>query len=568
MPYLLITIVVLLAHGLLVFNNGVFWDDWLVKGFLDDGNWYLLRDMTSEMGLPILAYFFGGLKLFGLSDHFKTVALLLIIFSAFCIYQAGSQTSWLSRPEALLIAIVSAVYPAFQTTVLLSTLQYLFFYFLFLFAILLSFIAEKNSTYKSHKVLLALTASLLFFLSFNLNSLLVYYFPFLALLSLYIKEQRQFSWTKIITFISVRRAHLVVLPFAYWVIKKLFFPTHGLYEKYNALDLNAYSAIIRIRQTITTAAHKQTSNSLYQLLELPFLWGALLVSTYVLYSRFKSTHNGFIDFGVQIAPHKRESKWLFVFGLLLLVSGIFPYAMAGIVPSTSGWNTRHSLLIGLPMAVLIAAALRYLCNREFKSFHNKSGVIVPELISALVASSLIFAFVISSISFYVDWQARAIKDQSVREQLSQQIHLKPFSIYWIKDDFLVGGDTYYNFYEWSSMFKKIWGGQSRIAMQLEYLGRPISHKLPPPKVFSNRYNLAEFNPKGRQICLNIRPGFPELSKKDLVLQYFYLRARAFFYAGSQTAPLNEFLNRAARIDTKVISTDEAALDPAEVCSRS
>jgi len=45
---------------------------------------------------------------------------------------------------------------------------------------------------------------------------------------------------------------------------------------------------------------------------------------------------------------------LLVFGIFLLLLGIFPYAAVGLNPEPISWDSRHTILMGMPMGLIIA----------------------------------------------------------------------------------------------------------------------------------------------------------------------------------------------------------------------
>ena len=65
-PYFGLFLILLACHGLLLLNDGIYWDDWLTLGYIRNDDWQSISDQTSEMGLPLLGYFAWSLKLFGI----------------------------------------------------------------------------------------------------------------------------------------------------------------------------------------------------------------------------------------------------------------------------------------------------------------------------------------------------------------------------------------------------------------------------------------------------------------------------------------------------------------------
>lgn len=546
-PYFLIGAVALLSHGLLLLNDGTYWDGWLLKSYLDESNWNELHKWATEAGLPGMDYFYWGLKLTGLFAFYKVIAFLLILFSAILVYRLILQFNWLNRFEALGIATLSLVYPAYQTTIELSTFRYLFFYCLFLLAALLLVHAERTIDSAKPGLLLRLLSLILFFASFSLNSLLVFYFSFLLLLFLNIRQTKALSWSDIARTQVLRRMDLLLLPILYWAIKKIFFPTHGPYAGYNSLNLDPTSVLSHFGGFMQTAIYGQVDASLMKLIGQPLAWALFLACVYWAYSRFRNSASEILLTHHQVEQESRRSKWFFVFGIILLISGIFPYAAVGLSPSISGWNTRHALLVGLPMALLIVVALRpiWVGGLYDDGTHVGGG---GRLISVLIGASLLLAFTLSTIDYYVGWQVRAIKDRAIMTDLTETPILKKFSVFWIDDQFPAGGERLYRFYEWSSMFKQIWGGESRIGLQLQGYNQASLFGL--KQYYNKSTNLSEFDPSGCQVGLTITRGLLRYSQRELVWQYFIHRFL-------KRAQLVDFLHGVVHLDVQIPqNTDE------------
>ena len=96
-----------------------------------------------------------------------------------------------------------------------------------------------------------------------------------------------------------------------------------------------------------------------------------------------------------------------------------------------------------------------------------------------------------------------------------------YSVYWVDDHYLLAGAKQYRFYEWSSIFKRIWGGEGRIGLDERYAGAGTVSEYQP--YFRSKYNLNELDPAGCQAVISIRPGKADVSAKALVIQYFGYR---------------------------------------------
>jgi hypothetical protein len=503
-----IVISAVLAHGLLLLNDGVYWDGWLIYDIFLEKDWNDYYLWATEMGdLPIMSYFYWLLvKIFpGVIFGYKLVAFLSITFSALFVYMICNELRLTNRIENLFIALLSLSYPAYQVSVELCVNTYSVCYSLFLLACLLAVKSERKERISHY--FLRLCSLALFILSFRVNSLLVFYFGFFFILVFYIRRSwRFFSVRDAFAKIIPRRIDYLILPFLYWVIKKVCFPSHGGYSGYNqpgGFDL--LQIIYNFIMFLKNAVYAQLNGALVNLINMPVLLLLCLFATYYIYLTYSLDDKVF--FKQKLRPYS-----LLFFGFLLLTLGIFPYVAVGKVPLISGWRTRHALLIALPMAIIIVSF-----GRLF--FSNKKGSISKIGFSFFVI--LLLAFSLSSITYYISWQARWIKDRSVMTNLSALNMKGDISIFWIKDQFPVGGENYYRFYEWSTMFKTVWGDESYIGLdQKKYSAVSLAGY---QRFFNKRYNLSDFDPDGRQATLTIHRGVLQYSDLELSIRYLYYK---------------------------------------------
>ena len=103
---------------------------------------------------------------------------------------------------------------------------------------------------------------------------------------------------------------------------------------------------------------------------------------------------------------------------------------------------------------------------------------------------------------------------------------KDYSIYWIDDQYPLGGENpldknNYRFYEWSSIFEKVWGDETRIGIDQRYSTPTWLADYKP--YFTKFHNLSGFDPAGCQATLTIRQGNSDYSAITLVKRYFYFK---------------------------------------------
>jgi hypothetical protein len=499
-PYILIVFFVLGVHGLLLLNDGIYWDDWL---------WINLPGYSLNLDKITAAYGQMGflptnnvhLWLFSILG-FRWVEFASLALVGVLVYAISQETQLFTRLEGVFIALIVIAYPAFQTWIVFSTANYVFYYALFFLAVFLSLKAEKSVG--GHRYGWWIVSLFLFVLSYNLNSLLVFYFGFLALLVFYQHRVLSISWKQVLRRFLLRRWIYVLLPFLFWVVKQTFFPRYGYYANYNQFTFEPLSLVLNAGRFIAYGVYTPFSRALTLAVRQPAL--ALLIGlvVYGCYRLFKLSSANFFKPGVRAYP-------ILGFGVLLLGLAILPYIVVGLAPGKSGWDTRHTLLLGLPVALLILAGARLLFSR------TEGAISVLGLMWLVV---LVLMFGGSTISDYISWQTRWVKDRSIQVNLTRLNGAQDFSVYWVDDQFPAGGELDYRFHEWSAMFKNIWGDERRIG--LDHAPSP-DYLTTLNRYFTAAYDLSQFDPLGCQATLTIWRDRETLDDWTLSLQYFYYR---------------------------------------------
>jgi len=534
--YMIIIFVALMTHGLLLLNDGHYVDGWLIYTELVDGDWDTLSLWLIQAGLPGHLYFYWLMDyLPGVIFKFRLVAFLSILLTAVLVYKICDESKLTSRWESLFIALISLTYPAFQASVITPITANLVFYFLFILAVFLAVWSERVCGIARHS--LRGCSVVLFFLSFSINSLLVFYFGFLFFLLVY--EQRLMQWTFGQAFLQflTRRMDFLLLPFAFWVVKEFFFPRYGDYVDYNRFQFSPAALIVNFGSFFLSTIYGQLNDALRTMLEQPALALLLLLAVCGAYVTFKRNSTFFSD-----SPLNPSA--LITFGIVLLMLGIFPYVAVGLAPSMHGFNTRHALLVGLPMALILTGTARLMFSQ------GETGSSKPAL---AVLATLVVAFSLTTMNNYLAWQARWAKDRSIMVNLSHMSDFKRMSIFWVDDQFQFQGAPDYAPYDWSSMFNRVWGGESRIGLNQQFFTPAV---LADREKFSRSwalavYNLSDLDPAGCQAILSIKRG--RLASPDawkLALHYLFLK----FLKPEEMA---QFLEGITRVHVEPISAPDA-----------
>jgi len=518
--YLIIALVGLLTHGLLLLNDGIYWDAWLLYRYLVNNDSYLLSLWFIGAGRPIEYCFHQIMGCFtdfpfGLIFQYKLVPFLSIIFTAVLIYKICSKFNLASRGESLLISIIFLTYPVFYIWVEMHIASYLFCYMLFFLAAFLALKSEET-TGIIHYVWRIL-ALIIFFISFSLSSLLVFFFGFILVLILHKRHRHGFSWRQIGLRFLPRHIDYMILPFLFWTWNAWFFPLSVIFahDSHKLLRLNLSSIKNGSIGFLQYAFCDQWVEATERLIALPLFMLLTILLAYWTYDLFRISK--FRWFSPEIR------SWHFIiFGVVMFIAGAFPYVACGILPTHPGaynLTTRHALLLGLPMALIITGLSKLL-------FSAKDGVL--NRFGFMLLSLVILAFILMNYHGYISWQARWVKDRSVMVNLARLENAGKYSTYWIDDQYLLCGESY-RIFEYSSMLHQIWGGEGRACLIAHDARERFDPKLfetlkPPNGVSRTTCYLRDYDPAGPQATLAITNGAsPPRSDFKLVARYFYYK---------------------------------------------
>jgi hypothetical protein len=465
----LVTIVLvgITTHGLLLLMDGVYFDGQLLYTHLVTKNWLALHLWFGQAGLMFFESFYRALgALPSIVFAYRLIALISIILTAVFWYLICCKSRMLSRWESLAIALIQLTFPAFRTPFEIIVLPYLVCYLLFVIGV---YVAVRSDCARgARRYALRLVSLLLLFFSFSTNSLLMFYLAFIVFMVFFVRRSKMLSVLAAAKSYVLRHIDFVLLPLVYWGIKESVMPRHGIYIYYNKLHLDLKQLVL----------------------------GLFFVAIIVLWYAKVGTSRS-VTFESQTSPRS-----LITAGVALVLLAMLPYALVSKVGTVVGWMTRFSLLVSIGVGVIIVGVFKALCTRP--GGHLSRGGLT-------VLATLVLAFATTMVDSYISWQIRWVKEQSVK------IHLRnmppcPASTYWIDDQFPLPNERVlerYRDYEWSTIFKNVWGGETRTAI---YPGTDLADY---DRTKGKNYrttdwgricNLSGYDGSGPQATLTIRPG--------------------------------------------------------------
>jgi hypothetical protein len=318
--YIYLFIFYVLAHGgIFFFPNAIFWDDYTLFE-MDDR---LILDTFSQLGsfFNLSGYihiFF--LPMGPLAYKFFT---FISLFATGLIFDKILQNHKQITPELrFVIVIVFLTLPFNLARVTLIVLPYTISYFLFFVAWLL---IDKQR----------ILAIALFFLSFNTNSLLVFFaLPFLD--HYYRSLEATPNLRNFVKF-CFKKIDFFILPFVFFILKNIYYKPYALYEKYN----EEFSLYNLFRYPVEMFIDWAT-------LGTPLIPATLLAIP--IYHIIK-------ELGVSDTLSKQHLRKLAILGLLAFIAGAFPYWILGHNPAFKLFYSRHQLLLSVGTSLLIVAVI-------------------------------------------------------------------------------------------------------------------------------------------------------------------------------------------------------------------
>jgi len=538
-----IVLTAILVHGLMLLNEGLYTDSWIYFLGRTSNHWdavYGAYRNSSQPGSGLLFWIIGYFP--DMIFAFRLLNFLAIIGSSLLIYQISYHSGYVTRLESLVIALVSLVYPAMQAMFYIGHVALIWNFFFFLAVAL----AMRSKVETGNRGLYYRVASLIMLaLSFNLNALLVFNYGFLLFLLIYMQRGRHYTPKQIFTRFLPDHLDYVLLPILIRVITVRLFPQAGIYASgggYNTVQLDV-DLVLRIYKTfISKAIFSQFEQSFELIRDVPLLIG-LSVGVVVLTLMLLRQRN------LPVFDWRGNSFAIGGFGFILLMLGIFPYAAAGKVPAVSGTDSRHAMLIALPMALILIGAMRLLFFRGENYLRSRVGIAVIVIFMT--------AFSYSYVKSYLDFQARWVVDRSIMlnlgeiEKAQENTTIIFNDVFWLNEQLTANDDSYQYWThlrrDWDGMLEMLWGGR-------KYVGRNLGTFIDsvdlgfPPKTYDFSQDLStihyyyelplfNFQTGACQAAVDIRRG--ENADTNFKMSMRYLFNRFFHSDDYQNAYLRD-----------------------------
>lgn len=395
----------LLAHGVLLLNDGAYGDSVILAGMLEPGRVQHLLTSSSQVGRPLIGRVLAstmGVRNKALFYHAIAVASMVLIGTL--TYLICLATGMLDAQTSAVVALLTVSYTGNQMLMDFSVaLLYYFFQVFFLAGALVVFLAASADP--AGAALLCVLAAGLFFLGFQMESHLSYFFGLPLLLCagwVLARGQGQASLQPLVV-----AGVVSVFPFAHWILKERMTPRHGEYRNYNRFRFNPVLTRRYILRLFTRGLAGAVLEPFRYVLGHRWGWLALVPAGLAAWAFHVSGL-------AAAAPTVGTSLGLLCFGFVLLVLGNVPYILVLQPAGLRGWSTKNNVLIALPCALMLTGLLT---------------LVVPgRALSALLGFTLTFYVVYLNL-VHLHWVAIWAKHRSLLHALSRMPEAQAVSVF-------------------------------------------------------------------------------------------------------------------------------------------
>ncbi|AIF53723.1 hypothetical protein [Pelosinus sp. UFO1] len=491
----IIIIIYTITHGLMLFNHGLYWDDW---------PWYkmdtqLRFDAISQLGAPWLAYFQSYLFSFDNMLIVRYIVFFSFLLAALFLYIILKTIKEIDPQQRLLIVIFFAIFPCNSLRIAMCVSQYAVAYCLFFCGLWI-----LSRYLKTRKLSLRILSLLLFFISFTTNSFLVFYA--LAILYIIYIEKPDIINYKICLKLSYKYLDFLLNPLVFYIIKIYVFPAHGLYAGYNSIIISrVLTSPIKAINVFYHSVIRIIDKAINIYISSPTTIILLTLSILLVYG---------------ILSKRSNSKYILckkplVFGFFCFYLAAFPYLAVG---NPIDWNfldSRNQLLLPLGISIIIVYGVQWLTN------HNPL-INYKSKIKSIIYSVLIILCISINIATYISFQKDWYKQVSLIDNIKNNNIIINNTTFLFKDNLvqLNAFSREYWLYEYTGFFKEAFGDEKRFGSNFEayYAGDVVArgeHRHRP------LYLLGDYQTEPPQYLINIEEGNFKLSTRNMFQLMYY-----------------------------------------------
>lgn len=484
-PVIFPLVLYFLAHGLSLLNNGLYWDDWLWFN-LDHA---LIFDAATEMGTSWGAHW--GTYMMSLPHSILIYRVLIILCFMWSLWFVDSilLTLPLSPLDRFYIGCLYAVFPVNLFRLMPCLAAYALFNLCFFGAFYC--LSRYCSLRRKGYYWLALG---LFYLSFNLNSNLVFYsIPVLYYMYREKYWTRQFSWqewTRLLGRFLRENPAMVLLPFLFWSIKVTWFAPQGIYAAYNRIEApQLWKPPLQILWALYSSfflAFDQIPRQLLLVWQDP-LSKVSVVFIVVAFGAASLLGRRFLRFDNAAAAGAAETdRNLLIIGVIAAIAAVSPYVAIGQTPKPFSYSTRHQILLMLPCAFMTVLGIKIAVQAVLDDAAMRRKVRNAVTWALIVGFAL--QCVVANFQLIKDW----MRQEAIHAHLEDRLELREATTVVFSESIPRAFSREILQYEYTGYLKRAYGDERRLGIGAWQFSGFENHLAYQGRYYQSRYLLSGY----------------------------------------------------------------------------
>jgi hypothetical protein len=454
MEAIAVAVVYTLAHGLMLLDRGLFWDDWMSYR----QPLALMADLAKQNG----STWPGVATWLPYSSAFAVWATRAAVFAAFLLVALLAlrllrRVSFFDAEARIAVASLVAVFPVMAARDAIVDWPYAISLALFMggWALLDRCIGSKRWVSR-------VAALILLFLSFRTASLGLFY----VVLPVWLLWRSGVTWRKprqmLLTLAGW--ADVIVLPVVFWVFRSIAAKPYGLYEGYNPVTWKSFKAA---RFLVPEALSNSLIGAFTRMPSVAW-WPVVVLGAIAIGTALWSAS------GVRQGPASRvrdAAAWgaTALAGVALVVLGVYPYLAVDKMPRFVDFDTRHQLLVPFGAALLVVGIVRALLDGPGARRVVRVGLLA--VVIGLCAGT--------AAGDHLSYQREWYKELGMVQALRQAPSARDGRTFVFDDralDLNANGRSSRRFYEYAGMFERAFGTRVRLGIdKADIAKRPVTY---------------------------------------------------------------------------------------------
>ena len=341
----LFTIYFIINIPLLINFNGIYWDDWTLVGHSLDT---LNRTFFEAVGYA--GYFFAYMHYHMINYlgvySYRLLTFILLFLNSYFVFKILYAIPIFSSKDRFFITLFFLIAPLYDAKIALIDFSYTLHSTLFFFAFYI-----LSATLNDLRPLKRILILVLFFISFLVNPLLVFYAMVLVYI-FYKSYNSQICFLNNVAYYIKNNFDFILLPVLFFIVKSIWFLSSEVYRSdYNKISIYAILNPVLYAKSFVAGFLEPilTSLNIFSSITAVFIFFAI-----VCFYIFKKMHT------VNCNHDNKNNMVLIILSVFVFAFGAMPYIAVGKIPASEDWSSRFQLLLPLGFAMVLYYGLGFL----------------------------------------------------------------------------------------------------------------------------------------------------------------------------------------------------------------